>query len=168
MKKLFLIGCAFIVAMLIAVGQANAQKVDGIYYDWKVFTLKEPGKAKKCYMASFPKNKIGNHKVERKPYVLITKYKGKKNEEVSIYSGYEYKINSEIYIVIDKEQHRMFTEDDIAWAKTIQEDKKMIQEMLKGDTMKIRGESSVGTYSVDEYSLRGVTKAYKRIKELCK
>ena len=62
----------------------------------------------------------------------------------------------------------MFTEGDIAWAKTMQEDKKMIQEMLKGDTMRVRGESSIGTYSVDEYSLRGVTKAYKRIKELCK
>jgi len=146
---------------------AKAQKLDGTYYDWNVFTLEEVGKPKKCYVASFPNKQIGNHKAERKPYILITRYEGKNLEEVSIYSGYEYKISSEIYVAVDDNQYRMFTKDDIAWAKTSEQDKQMIEDMLRGDNLRVRGESSVGTYSVDEYSLKGISMAYKRIKELC-
>ena len=164
MKKFLLL---FIFSILLIPVNVKAQNVDGTYYDWTVFTLKEIGRSKKCYISSFPKSKIGNHKSNRKPYILITRYEGKKVEEVSVYNGYEYKINSEIYTAIDDKQYRMFTKGDIAWAKTMEQDKQMIQDMLRGDAMKIRGESAVGTYSVDEYSLKGITRAYKRMKELC-
>jgi hypothetical protein len=165
MKKFLLV---LFVSLFVLPGKVFAQNVDGTYYDWTVFTLDEVGKAKKCYIASFPKNKVGNHKTDRKPYVLITRYEGKKIEEVSVYNGYEYKINSEIYVAVEDQQYRMFTKGDIAWAKTMEQDKQMIQDMLKADKLRVRGESSVGTYSVDEYSLKGITMAYKRMKELCK
>lgn len=144
-----------------------AQTVDGTYYDWTVFELNEPGRGKKCYIASFPKNSIGNYKNTREPYVLITRFKYKRVEEVSIYSGYEYKLNSDIYISIDGKQFRLFTKGDMAWAKTSHQDKDIIQQMLLGKELKVRSESSKGNYTVDAYSLKGITKAYKRMKDLC-
>ena len=40
--------------------------------------------------------------------------------------------------------------------------------MLNGKILKIRSESSKTEYTVDEYSLKGMTRAYKRMRELCK
>lgn len=165
MKKLFIISLLFLTIFTTkAIAQ---QKVDGTYYDWTVFELDEPGKGKICYIASFPKSSIGNHATKREPYVLITRFKNKSVEEVSVYSGYEYKLNSDIFVSIDGKQYRMFTKDDIAWAKTQEQDKEIIQRMLIGQEMKIRAESAKGTYSVETYSLKGVTRAYKRMKDLC-
>ena len=146
----------------------TGQVVDGIYTDWTVFVLDNDVGGKKCYIATFPKKSIGNYKEKREPYVLITRFERKKVEEVSIYSGYEYKLNSNIFVSIDSDQYRMFVKDDIAWAKSEIQDKEMIKKMLKGATIKVRGESSSGSYTVDEYSLKGITQAYRRMKELCK
>jgi len=163
-KKLFIITLLF---LSIFATKSFAQKVDGTYYDWTVFELDEAGQGKKCYIASFPINSIGNHPEKREPYILITRFKNKKVEEVSIFSGYEYKLNSDIFVSVDGKQYRMFTKDDIAWAKNEEQDKEMIQRILKGQELRIRAESSKGTYSVETYSLKGVTRAYKRMKDLC-
>lgn len=164
MRKVFIVSLVFL--SLFGV-EAFAQRVDGTYYDWTVFELDEAGEGKKCYIASFPKKSIGNHPIKREPYILITRFNDKKVEEVSIFSGYEYKLNSDIFVSIDGKQYRMFAKDDIAWAKNEEQDKEMIQKMLSGKEMKIRGESAKGTYSVETYSLKGVTRAYKRMKDLC-
>ena len=145
-----------------------AQTLDGIYYDWSVFVLDDLGEEKKCYIASFPNKTIGNYKKAREPYILITRFQDKGIEEVSIYSGFEYKIGSDIYLSIDGKQFTMFTKDDIAWAKTKEQDKEIIATLLDGFLLKIRAESSKAEYVVDEYSLKGLTRAYRRMRELCK
>lgn len=144
------------------------QFLDGIYYDWSVFVLDDLGEEKKCYAVSFPKKSIGNYKEKREPYMLITRFKNRGIEEVSIYSGFEYKVGSDIYLSIDGKQYTLFTNNDIAWAKTKEQDKEIITSMLDGFSLKTRAESSKTEYVVDEYSLKGVTRAYKRIRELCK
>ncbi len=145
-----------------------AQTLDGIYYDWSVFVLDDLGEEKKCYIVSFPKKSIGNYKEKREPYILITRFQDKGVEEVSIYSGFEYKIGSNIYISIDGKQFTLFTDNDIAWAKTKEQDKEIITTMLDGFMLKTRAESSKTEYVVDEYSLKGLTRAYRRMRELCK
>lgn len=145
-----------------------AQTLDGIYYDWSVFVLDDLGEEKKCYVASFPQKTVGNYKNAREPYILITRFQDKGVEEVSIYSGFEYKIGSDIYLSVDGRQFTMFTKDDIAWAKSKEQDKEIISSLLDGFLLKIRAESSKSEYVVDEYSLKGLTRAYKRMKELCK
>lgn len=144
------------------------QTLDGIYYDWYVFTLTDLGEEQKCYVVSFPKKSIGNYKKTREPYILITRFKDKGIEEVSLYSGFEYKLGSDIYLSIDGKQYTMFTKDDIAWAKNKNQDKELITNLLNGYLLKVRAESSKSEYIVDEYSLKGLTRAYRRMKELCK
>ena len=165
MKKIFAY-TLIIFSIFISAGFAGT--LDGIYYDWSVFVLDNLGEEKKCYVVSFPKKSIGNYKKEREPYVLITRFRDKGIEEVSVYSGFEYKIGSDIYASIDGKQFRMFTDKDIAWAKAKTDDKDMIQAMLNGEIFKIRAESSTAEYVVDEYSLKGLTRAYRKMKDLCK
>ncbi len=144
------------------------QTLDGIYYDWSVFVLDELGEEKKCYIASFPDKSIGNYKNSREPYILITRFQDMGNEEISIFSGFEYKIGSDIYISVDGKQFTLFTNGDMAWAKNKGQDKEIIESMLNGKSLKTRAESSHTEYVVDEYSLKGMTRAYRRMKELCK
>jgi hypothetical protein len=39
--------------------------------------------------------------------------------------------------------------------------------MLNSSTIKVRSDSALGFYAVDEYKLKGITKAYKRMREIC-
>jgi hypothetical protein len=133
-----------------------------------VFILDNAGEEKKCYVASFPKKSIGNYKKGREPYLLITRFQEAQVEEVSIFCGFEYKINSNIYISIDGQQFTLKTKEDVAWAKTKNDDKKIIETMLDAVMLKVRAESVNAEYVVDEYSLKGLVRAYKRMKELCK
>ncbi|GMO56145.1 MAG: hypothetical protein Ta2D_00540 [Rickettsiales bacterium] len=144
-----------------------AETLDGIYYDWSLFTLQKIGEEKKCYIASFPKKTTGNYKNAREPYILVTRFQEKKVEEVSIYAGFEYKISSNVYISIDGVQFQFKTKEDIAWTKTKEDDKNIIKTLLDAKEIKVRAESSKLEYVVDEYSLKGFSRAYKKMKELC-
>lgn len=164
----FLLCLLFILSIACLQESFAAQTLDGIYYDWSVFVLDDLGEERKCYIASFPKKSIGNYKKEREPYILITRFQDKGIEEISIYSGFEYKVGSDIYLSVDGKQYTMFTKEDIAWTKSKEQDKEIITNLLDGFLLKVRAESSKTEYVVDEYSLKGLTRAYRRMKELCK
>ena len=66
---------SFILIYFVANSVHAEQTLDGMYYDWSVFTLNDIGEEQKCYVVSFPKKSIGNYKNKREPYVLITKFK---------------------------------------------------------------------------------------------
>ena len=141
--------------------------VDGAFYDWNVYFIDDLSGEKKCYIASFAKKTIGNYKKERKPYIMIAYFKAKEKEEVSVFADYDYKLKSSIYLGIDNKQFRMFTKGKYAWAKNTSEDRSIIKEMLKSDIIRTRGETLTGEYTVDTYSTEGLSRAYKRMKELC-
>lgn len=156
-----------VILMFTGIKTAQAQEVDGIYYEWTVFYTSNPYEEKKCYIASYPKQSVGSHHQRQDPYLLITYFKEQDVEEVSVYCGYEYKINGKIHMAIDDHYFRLFTKGDLAWAETQEDDKAIIQSMLNAKVIKIRGESAVGAYSVDEYSTKGLVQAYNRMRLLC-
>lgn len=156
---------ALFVCMGISFG-ANAQVKDKTFKHWTVYTTKLQGK-KACYIASFPVSKTGNYTRRDEPYFLVTRISDNV-DEVSTSSGYKYKANSDVRLNIDGNKYKMFTKGELAWATDEQNDKKIVNMMKKKNTMTVRGTSTKGTYSVDKYSLSGVTAAYKRMHEICK
>lgn len=169
MKKI-LLALFFAIISIKTFANNNSSKVvvDGSFYDWNVYFIDDLSGEKKCYIASFLKKTIGNYKKERKPYIMIAYFKAKEKEEVSIFADYEYKLKSSIYIGIDNKQFRMFTKDKFAWAKSSEEDKNIISEMLKAKIIRVRGETITGEYTVDTYSTEGLSRAYNRMLELCR
>lgn len=141
--------------------------VDGSYYDWNVYYMDDLSGNKKCYIVSFAKKTIGNYKNDRKPYLMIAYFKAREVEEVSVFADYNYKLKSSIYVGVDNKQFRMFTKDKFAWTKSVNDDKMLITEILKAKEIKIRGETVNGEYTVDTFSTNGLTRAYKRMIELC-
>ena len=145
-----------------------AQVIDSSFYNWTVYEMKtgEYGN-KKCYMISHPISTKSNHNDRQKPYIVITRYQNERYEEVGIYGGFEYKIGSNIFIAIDDLKFTFVTNKDMAWTQTKSQDSFIIQEMLNRQSLMIRSDSSVGTFAVDDYSLKGIAKAYNRVKTIC-
>lgn len=152
-----------LVAILISTSiSASASNLDSTHSDWKVYT---DGKGI-CYIASQPVKEDGNWKKRGQPYVLVNS-KGQK-DEINVSSGYPYKKGPDVELKVDSKLFSLFSQNENAWAKTSNADAAIVQWMKRGANLTVKGVSGRGTYSVDTYSLKGVTAAYKRMKELCK
>lgn len=157
MKKLISLVAILIFSPIIA----GASTLDSTHSDWKVYS---DGKGV-CYIASQPVKEDGNFKRRGQPYVLIND-KGR-NDEINVSSGYPYKKNSEVELKVDSKTFPLFSQNENAWAKTTNADAAIVLWMKRGANLSVKGVSGRGTYSIDTYSLKGVSAAYKRMKELC-
>jgi hypothetical protein len=70
--------------------------------------------------------------------------------------------------MVDNKQYQLIAKREIAWTRNKYDDIDMISSMLNGSILKVRSDAAIGTYAVDEYSLKGITKAYARMREICR
>jgi hypothetical protein len=139
----------------------------GSYTDWNVYEFNENSQ-KICYMASVPKKQTGNYTRRGNPAVLVTRRPGPQVlDEVSVQPGYTYGDGSEVSLTVDTTAYSLFTRGEHAWTRNSEEDRSLINQMKRGSTMVVRGESSKQTTSEDTYSLLGFTKAYEAMVAAC-
>lgn len=165
MKKSLL----YIICCILCIAKPSlAQVIDSSFYSWSVYEIQETElDYKKCYILAHPIKSHSDHPSRQDPYVMIARYQEDRNEEISVYSGYEYKLSSEVFLLIDKESYNLAAKDTMAWAKTRTQDAMIIQKMINSAILKVRSDSALGTFGVDEYSLKGLAKAYRRMKKIC-
>jgi len=147
---------------------AMAQVMDSSFYQWIVYEIDQDEGDKKCYIVASPTKSSSNHNARQKPYIMITRFQRDRSEEFSVFSGFEFKENSNVFLLAGDFQHKLIAKKDFAWALTKEEDVKIIQQALNAAKIRVRSDSAVGTYAVDEYSLQGITMAYLRMREICK
>ena len=162
---------AALVFALAAVGSlpASAQGTErlGDFSDWSAFRFHEGGNAA-CYIASEPKKAQGKYKQRGEVYVLVSHWPTEsRRNEVSFLSGYNFKKDSIVSVNIDGREIKLFTDADRAYAADKDTDERMVSAMRKGNRMVVRGTSSRGTKTTDTYSLKGFTKALKKIDQIC-
>ena len=148
---------------------AWAQGVErlGDFNEWSAFRFTENGN-RACYMASQPVKAEGNYTKRGDIYALVTHRPSEnRRDEVSFIAGYKFKAESTVEVRIGKTGFQLFTNEDGAWTANKDEDQKLVQAMIKGNRMVVRGTSTRGTKTVDTYSLRGFTKAYNKITTTC-
>lgn len=150
---------------LLSASAAQAQEFVGTYGEWSVFTLKRGGNTI-CYVASAPVKNTGNFSRRSDPYFLVT-HRSAAVDEASTSSGYPYKNKSTVTVNVDGKTWKFFTEGELAWAKDTDADRAVVAAMKKGSRMTVKGTSTKGTYSLDTYSLKGITAAYNKMKSLC-
>ena len=115
-------------------------------------------------MASQPTKAEGNYSQRGDIYVIITHRPGEgTRDEVSVVAGYPYKKDSTVEMKIGDLKKTLFTQDDAAWAADKETDQELVQAMIRGHSMVVKGTSSRGTLTTDSYSLLGFTKAHKAI-----
>ncbi len=156
--------------LLLAGGMALAREAKFLetYGDWNVFTF-EDDKGRTCYVASEPVKMDGNYSRRDPPVAMVARFPiAEPNVQVVVQSGYRYKKGSRVDVDIDGTKFSLFTHGDSAYADTPDDDAKIIRAMKKGRTMKIRGTSTKGTWSLDTYSLKGFTRAYQAMIRACR
>ncbi len=163
-KKIFLI----LAILFCKNAVAQEQIIDSSFYRFTVYEVQDELDYKRCYIAAYPISSDSNHNSRKKPKLMITRFQKDRSEEISIFGGFEYKLGSEIFLMIDNALFKMKTKDDMAWAPTKYDDIAIIQGLLKGAILRVRSNSALGTFAIDEYSLKGITRAYERMREICK
>jgi len=165
---------AFILLLAPALGLAapvpaaaeNASLI-GTHGDWEAYTEQEGGKPV-CYVGSQPKKAEGKYSRRGESYVLITHRPAEKSADVvSVKAGYAYQKGSEVDLVIGTETFKLFTDSGHAFAYDEKTDSRIVQAMIRGAAMVVKGTSSRGTLTTDTYSLTGFTAAYKAINQAC-
>lgn len=155
--------------MVLTVGSAaaEAQSFVKTFSDWSVFRDGK-GKDKTCYIASSPTKETGKYKNRGDSFVLVTHRPGERTRDVfELRAGYAYGKDSEVIVNIDNQVYKLFTDKSTAWAKDSKTDRTLTRAMIRGRTMTVTGTSSRGTKTVDTYSLKGFTAAYRTIGKEC-
>ncbi len=168
--RIAIIIAIYAIMILVSLRQpARSQVIDSSFYDWTVYEIQDNEVSdKQCYIVSRPIKSESDDVSRKKPYFMIARFQGERNEEVSIYGGFEYKLNSQVFLLVDDYQFKLRADKDRAWNISKVEDAKMISTILQSAVMKIRSDSTFGKYAVDEYSLKGITRAYNRMREICR
>jgi hypothetical protein len=139
----------------------------GTFDDWRAYEFIENGN-KVCYMAAQEKTQVGNYTSRGEIYALITHRPAEKTRDVFSYiSGYPYKPGSEVTIRVNGATHKLFTQDETAWAADAAADKSLVRGIRKGSEMVVKGTSKRGTLTTDTFSLKGSGNAYKAITKEC-
>jgi invasion protein IalB len=134
---------------------------------WTAYTYQEDGKSV-CYMASKPIKSEGNYKSRGEVLALVTHRPAESaTDVVSIVAGYPYQADSDATVQIGTRKFMFFTFGERAWARDNQTDKTVVQAMVKGNSVSVRGNSTRGTPTVDTFSLQGFGAAYKAINDAC-
>lgn len=159
-----------IFTVLFFLQSANSQVIDSSFFQWTIYEWQDDEELdeKKCYMVAHPIKTDSSQKYRSESYIMITRYQHRRIEEISVNVGFDYKINSKILLSVDEAKYQLTTNQDMAWARTKNDDVLIIQKMLSSATLKVRADSAIGTFAIDEYSLKGIAKAYSRMREICK
>ena len=139
----------------------------GTHRDWHAFSFIENGN-RVCYIASRPTQDEGDYQRRGDIFLLITHRPAENSRDVvSFITGYTFQPDSEVEVTIGNQQFRLFTSNDTAWAYDADDDRRLVQAMISGTTMVVRGTSNRGTRTTDTYSLLGFTAARGQINDLC-
>lgn len=172
LRRVFLCPAAAFAAALFAFSAGAALAQEGIerlgdFGAWSAFSFSENGK-KACYMASQPTKDEGDYSKRGDIFAIVTHRPAEdRKDEVSIVAGYTFEKDSSVAVSIDGKRYKFFTQGDGAWAPDSKTDAELVQRMIKGSRMVVKGTSSRGTGTTDTYSLKGFTKAYRTISEAC-
>jgi hypothetical protein len=148
---------------------AKAEVIDSSFYNWTVYENQDDSlDDKECYIVAHPIKSSSDHAARVEPYIMITHFQRDRIEEVSVFGGFEFKLNSQVFMMVDEAQFKFMAKKDLAWLRSKAEDVRLIKTMLNSAVAKIRSDSAIGTFAVDEYSLKGITRAYARMREICK
>lgn len=165
------LGMVLLAGTLIVSASAFAQNGEprllAKYGDWSAYMFIENG-SKVCYMISQPKTAQGNYSKRGKIYALITHRPAEGSRDVFSYiTGYSYKAGSDATLDVDGTTYTLFTQDETAWAPDAESDRAISKVIRDGSRMVVKGVSSRGTDTTDTFSLKGSSKAYKRMSDEC-
>lgn len=167
---IFRFALALIVLLSLGAAPVSAQAIKklGLFDAWEANTSSERGQ-RVCFMVSDPSKKEPADARRGVVQAFVTHRPAEKSRDVVSFSlGYRIKPASAVRAVIGgKTTIVMAGDGEMAWAKDAAGDKALLQAMMSGAVMTLAAESERGTKTVDTYSLKGFSTAYKEINKAC-
>lgn len=166
-------GFAIVGMMLVAnatVAQESKNRV-AAHTDWSVFEASGPAQ---CWSVSSPKETVNSREgrvvaVKRGDILLFVSYVPSSNVkgQVSFTGGYPFRKGSTVNLDIGGTQFELFTEGEMAWSASTDDDAKIIAAMKRGASAVLTASSSRGTKTEDTFSLLGFTAAVEEAAKRC-
>ena len=117
-----------------------------------------------CYVGSLPTDTdLPAEKKRGDTYILVYKMIGNDETVVQIEAGYKYNIDKNILVNIDNVSFDFYAVEDVPESAWTDSDGKVIYAMKKGLELTVTGESSRGTITNDDYTLKGFTSAFNKL-----
>jgi len=154
--------------MLLADAAASAAEPTslGRFRDWEAFEATEQGR-KVCYALTSPQKSEGDYSQRDPAFIMVTRRPAEGvYDEVSAIAGYPYRSGSNPVLNVGDAKFSADPVDDVAWPK-LAETPRLVAQMKAGATLELRGVSSRGTNTRDEFSLLGFTAALEAIGKSC-
>ena len=150
-----------------AAAQQNVGQKLVIERDWGAYVAQQQG-SKVCFALSTPKDMQpgGLNRGEALFYVIIRPSEGVR-EEVAITPGYTFRNGSQATITIGENTFTLFTQQNKAFVENAATEAQLVAAMKAGSVMVVRGTSSRGNETIDQYSLFGVTAAIGAATRAC-
>jgi hypothetical protein len=142
----------------------------GQYADWGAYTA-SPGGNKICFALAKPKSSKTEPpgRSRDQTYMFVSSRPADNvKHEVSVMAGYPFKTTSDATAEIGNAKFAMYTQNDGAWIKNVNEETRMVDAMRKGGDLTVKGTSGRGTQSTDQYSLKGLAQALDKIEQECR
>lgn len=157
----------FVVTIFLFISQELfATELVGSFKDWNLFKTKV-NESNVCYLVSIPIKKSSNFVKRGEPYIVITNFTNDADEVVAS-SGFNYRKNSDVEISFGTKKFYFFPHLTLSWANDRNEDLDFIKEMQKNEELTVSATSYDNKFVSDNYSLIGFSRAYKKMKEICK
>lgn len=150
-------------------GFGNCREVGrSLICNWNAETYVENKNKKTCHIWSRPIKKKGKYRKRGDVALYVTHRPWSKvKNQVSVLAGYTYKKDSEPRALIGGAKFLFFTDKDVAWLQTAEQDRALVNAMRRGRTMTLDGLSSRSTRTTDVYSLTGFSAAHNAISKAC-
>jgi len=147
---------------------STAPRQIGTSKSWTAFVVSDSG-GLVCYAVTDPRATDPVKLVRSRPHLLVTHRTAEQaTNVVSIEAGYDYLTKADVTVAIDKHDFTFFTDKETAWARDADTDKAIVEAMLKGRQLIVKGKSQRGVATLDTYTLDGFKDALAQIDKACK
>ena len=170
MNTVLRLAAAALLAAAPAAAQESTNRV-GTQTDWSIFVEDSPTQ---CWIVSAPKQvrntRDGREVAARRGDIrmFVSYWPGNDRQgEVSVTGGYPYREGSTVNLTIGTTQFELFTDGELAWAASPQDDARIVTAMKRGAQAVVSGMSGRGTRTEDTFSLLGFTAAVEDAETRC-
>lgn len=139
--------------------------------DWSVFVEDDPTQ---CWVVSTPSETVNTRdgrvvSVRRGEILMFVSFWPGQERlgEVSFTGGYPFADGSTVTMAIGSTSFELFTDGEMAWAASPQDDDRIITAMKRGAEAVLTARSSRGTQTQDTFSLLGFTAAVEDAETRC-
>ncbi len=164
LRRLF---CVLAAVLAAAPAFAQEPRLQGNHRDWRVYTLGE-GRERVCYALSRPTDERPGNVAHGDIFFLISSWaSGAQREQPTFVADFDLRPSSPPLARVGSTRAPMYVSGREGFVENASDERRLIQAMRRGSTMRVEATSDRGTAVAYTFSLLGVTAALNQVGELC-